>query len=202
MLEELFLYFSELSFMQIFVFAMGTFATAVFRFIYRQFSNQEFFSTLKDVGRVKNILVTLGKNQARLDASSIFVTRLHNGSSWLNGKHRLKLSIQNSLTVFETSETFLRLRDAEISELDEILIKVEKPKFDVISVSDLPDDFEFKKVLRRDKFHYIVLFKIEKSKQTLGYLWFLFSDTNIPNYDKDTYSEIIGVTANIAAEFA
>ncbi len=200
MLEKLLLFFSKLSFTEIVVFVLGTLLSGSIKLISRIFLKQEIYNSVNDNGRIKNILYSLGENQARLDASLVLVTRLHNGEKWLNGKHRFKLSVQKSLTVFDNQETYIRLKDLDISELDEIIGRVNKKPYDIISIEELPNDFEFKRVLKRDGFKYLVLFQIEKNKLPLGYLWFLFNEQ--VEHKKEVYSEIIKITANIAEEFA
>ena len=200
LLEKVLLFFSRWTLTESFVFFSGIFFTGIYKFISKFLLKQEIYNSVNDNGRIKNILYSLGGNQVKLDASLVLVTRLHNGETWLNGKHRFKLSVQKSLTVFDNQETYLRLKNADISELDEILSRVVKKPYDIISIEELPNDFEFKRVLKRDGFKYLVLFQISKNKTPLGYLWFLFEELAV--HDKEVYSEIIKITANIAEEFA
>ena len=200
MLEKVLLFFSRWSVTEISVFSFGILFSGFLKFLSRFFLKQEIFNSVHDNGRMKNIIHSLGVNQARLNASLVLVTRLHNGERWLNGKHKFKLSVQKSLTIFDDQEVQLRLKNADISELDEVLSRVNKKPYDIISIEELPNDFQFKRVLKRDGFKNLVLFKIEKNKTPLGYVWFLFEQD--VEHNKELYSEVIKITANIAEEFA
>ena len=182
-------------------FVLGSLATAIVRNTFKFFSNQSVYNDVIRSGRIRSILLKLGENKAILGASKILVTHIHNGQKWLNGNHIFKLSIYKTLSLYSRNNIETQLNDMKISEVSEILEKVNKVDYDIISVSELPNDFGFKKVLKRDKISYIALFKIQKNREPLGYIWVLFADKTEVNRDKAVYSDLVMVANEIAEEF-
>lgn len=192
----------------IFYIILGSFISGIIKAIYRQFRNQAIYDDVIKSMKVKTIISRLSANRVMLNANRILVTRIHNGTKWLNKEHMNKLSIYNTFTI-EDYKTQIRyknidtvLQDIKLSELSEILIKVNKEPFDIISVEELPKDFDFKRILKSDKIKYIVLFKIQPyRKGVLGYIWVLFPDENKVIRDKEIYNDFLQVANEIGQEF-
>lgn len=182
-------------------FILGSTATSLIRYLFKFFSNQSVYNDVLRSGRIKSILLKLGESRALLNASKILVTHIHNGQHWLNGNHIYKLSIYKTLSLYSRNHIETVLNDIRLSEISEILEKLNRVDYDIISVSELPNDFAFKKVLNRDKINYIVLFKIQKNKAPLGYIWVLFADEKEVNRDKAVYADLLYVADEIAEEF-
>ena len=185
--------------------ALGSLLGIGIRAIYRFHTNQAVYDDILRSKKIQMLITRLSADRALLGANRIIVTRVHNGIKWLSGEHMNKLSIYKTLTIEDYStHTKHRLIDSElnsakISQLSEILERVNDSIFDIISVAELPATMDFKQTLKQDKIKYITLFKIQFQKQILGYIWVLFSSD--ANRDKTIYEDVIKVTAEIAEEF-
>lgn len=185
--------------------ALGSLLGMGIRAIYRFHTNQAVYDDILRSKKIKMLITRLSADRALLGANRIIVTRLHNGIKWINQEHMNKISIYKTLTIEDYStHTKQRLIDSElnsakISQLAEILERVNTQPFDIIPVAELPNTMDFKRTLRQDKIKYITLFKVEFQKQILGYIWVLFSGD--ANRDKTIYEDVIKITAEIAEEF-
>lgn len=177
----------------------------IIRAIYRFHTNQAVYDDILRSKKIQMLITRLSADRALLGASRIIVTRVHNGIKWINQEHMNKLSIYKTLTIEDYStHTKHRLIDSElnsakISQLAEILERVNTQPFDIIPVAELPATMDFKRTLRQDKIKYITLFKVQFQKQILGYIWVLFSGD--ANRDKTIYEDVIKITSEIAEEF-
>lgn len=191
----------------IFHLMIGATGSAIIRSIFSFFTSQAVYNDVLKSIKIKVLISKLSANRALLGASRIIVTRVHNGMKWLNKDHMNKLSIYQTLTIDDYS-TLTKykmidtvLNDLKLSELSDLLAKVVDVPFDIVSVEDLPKEFDFKRVLKYDNVKYVVIFKIAKSKQIFGYIWVLFSDEDEVVRDKAIYNDFIHVAAEIAEEF-
>lgn len=186
---------------------LGGFITAFARDFLRLFTSQDVYNDVLRSNRIKILISKLSANRALLGASRIVVTRIHNGLKWLNSEHMNKLSVYKTLSIenynIHTKSRLIDsyLNDAKLSLLSDILIQVNEAKssYEIISVEELPNDFEFKRVLKDDKVKYIALFKIAKQSRILGYIWVLFSGD--AERDVEIYNDFKRVAAEIAEEF-
>lgn len=185
--------------------ALGSLLGMGIRAIYRFHTNQAVYDDILRSKKIQMLITRLSADRALLGASRIIVTRVHNGIKWLSGEHMNKLSIYKTLTIEDYStHTKHRLIDSElnsakISQLSEILERVNTELFDIIPVAELPATMDFKATLKQDKIKYITLFKVQFQKQILGYIWVLFSGD--ANRDKTIYEDVIKITSEIAEEF-
>lgn len=186
---------------------LGASLSAIVRNIFSFFSSQAVYNDVLKSIKIKVLISKLSANRALLGASRVIVTRVHNGMKWLNKDHMNKLSIYQTLTIddYSTQTKYKMvdtvLNDMKLSELSDLLAKVVDISFDIISVEELPKEFDFKRVLKYDNVKYVVLFKIAKSKKIFGYIWVLFSDEDEVVRDKAIYNDFIHVAAEIAEEF-
>ena len=181
--------------------------TSIVRSIFAFFTSQAVYNDVLKSIKIKVLISKLSANRALLGASRIIVTRVHNGMKWLNKDHMNKLSIYQTLTIDDYtnqkkySMVDTVVNDMKLSELSDLLCKVINVPFDIVSVEDLPKEFDFKRVLKYDNVKYIVIFKIAKSKQIFGYIWVLFSGDDEVVRDKEIYHDFLQVAADIAEEF-
>lgn len=186
---------------------LGASLSAVIRAIFGFFNSQAVCNDVLKSIKIKVLISKLSANRALLGASRIIVTRVHNGMKWLNKDHMNKLSIYQTLTIDDYSNNTKYkmidtvLNDMKLSELSDLLAKVVDINFDIVSVEELPKEFDFKRVLKYDNVKYVVLFKISKSKKIFGYIWVLFADEDEIVRDKEIYNDFIHVAAEIAEEF-
>lgn len=191
----------------IFHIMLGASVSAIIRSVFAFFTSQAVYNDVLKSIKIKVLISKLSANRALLGASRIIVTRVHNGMKWLNKDHMNKLSIYQTLTIDDYSnETKHKmidtvLNDMKLSELSDLLAKTISVPFDIVSVEELPKEFDFKRVLRYDNVKYVVIFKIAKSKQIFGYIWVLFSDEDEVIRDKEIYNDFLQVAADIAEEF-
>lgn len=181
-------------------FLLGSFVFSIIRAVYKFFTNREIYNDVIRSGRVKSILLRLGETKALLNCSEILITHIHNGAKWINGRHIYKLSIYKTLSLYSRNNIETALSDIKLSEISEIIEKLNGRNFDIISVSELPNDFPFKRILKRDKISYIVLFKIQKNSQALGYIWVIFAEGKEVTHDREVYSELQFLCDEIAEE--
>ena len=186
---------------------LGASLSAVIRAIFGFFNSQAVYNDVLKSIKIKVLISKLSANRALLGASRIIVTRVHNGMKWLNKDHMNKLSIYQTLTINDYSNNTKYkmidtvLNNMKLSELSDLLAKVVDINFDIVSVEELPKEFDFKRVLKYDNVKHVVLFKISKSKQIFGYIWVLFADEDEIVRDKEIYNDFILVAAEIAEEF-
>lgn len=186
---------------------LGASLSAVIRAIFGFFNSQAVYNDVLKSIKIKVLISKLSANRALLGASRIIVTRVHNGMKWLNKDHMNKLSIYQTLTINDYSNNTKYkmidtvLNNMKLSELSDLLAKVVDINFDIVSVEELPKEFDFKRVLKYDNVKHVVLFKISKSKQIFGYIWVLFADEDEIVRDKEIYNDFIHVAAEIAEEF-
>lgn len=186
---------------------LGASMSAVMRSFFHFFTSQAVYNDVLKSIKIKVLISKLSANRALLGASRVIVTRVHNGMKWLNKDHMNKLSIYQTLTIdnYSTLTKYKMidtvLNDMKLSELSDLLAKTINVPFDIISVEELPKEFDFKRVLRYDNVKYVVIFKIAKSKQIFGYIWVLFSDEDEVVRDKEIYHDFLQVAADIAEEF-
>lgn len=186
---------------------LGASLSAIIRAIFGFFNSQAVYNDVLKSIKIKVLISKLSADRALLGASRIIVTRVHNGMKWLNKDHMNKLSIYQTLTIDDYSNNTKYkmidtvLNDMKLSELSDLLAKVVNINFDIISVEDLPKEFDFKRVLRYDNVKYVVLFKISKHKKIFGYIWVLFADEDEIVRDKEIYNDFLHVAAEIAEEF-
>lgn len=186
---------------------LGASLSAMIRAIFGFFNSQAVYNDVLKSIKIKVLISKLSANRALLGASRIIVTRVHNGMKWLNKDHMNKLSIYQTLTIDDYSNNTKYkmidtvLNDMKLSELSDLLAKVVDINFDIVSVEELPKEFDFKRVLKYDNVKYVVLFKISKSKKIFGYIWVLFADEDEIVRDKEIYNDFIHVAAEIAEEF-
>lgn len=186
---------------------LGASLSAVIRAIFGFFNSQAVYNDVLKSIKIKVLISKLSANRALLGASRIIVTRVHNGMKWLNKDHMNKLSIYQTLTINDYSNNTKYkmidtvLNNMKLSELSDLLAKVVDINFDIVSVEELPKEFDFKRVLKYDNVNHVVLFKISKSKQIFGYIWVLFADEDEIVRDKEIYNDFILVAAEIAEEF-
>lgn len=191
----------------IFHIMLGASVSAIVRNVFSFFSSQAVYKDVLKSIKIKVLISKLSANRALLGASRVIVTRVHNGMKWLNKDHMNKLSIYQTLTIddysTETKHKMIDtvLNDMKLSELSDLLAKTINVPFDIISVEELPKEFDFKRVLRYDNVKYVVIFKIAKSKKIFGYIWVLFSDEDEVIRDKEIYHDFLQVAADIAEEF-
>lgn len=186
---------------------LGASLSAVIRAIFGFFNSQAVYNDVLKSIKIKVLISKLSADRALLGASRIIVTRVHNGMKWLNKDHMNKLSIYQTLTIDDYSNNTKYkmidtvLNDMKLSELSDLLAKVVDINFNIVSVEELPKEFDFKRVLKYDNVKYVVLFKISKSKKIFGYIWVLFADEDEIVRDKEIYNDFIHVAAEIAEEF-
>ena len=191
----------------IFHLLLGASITSIVRSIFAFFTSQAVYNDVLKSIKIKVLISKLSADRALLGASRIIVTRVHNGMKWLNKDHMNKLSIYQTLTIddYNNQKKYSMVdtvvNDMKLSELSDLLCKVINVPFDIVSVEDLPKEFDFKRVLRYDNVKYIVIFKIAKSKQIFGYIWVLFSGEDEVVRDKEIYHDFLQVAADIAEEF-
>lgn len=192
----------------IFQLLLGAGLSSVVRATFGFFNSQAVYNDVLKSIKIKVLISKLSANRALLGASRIIVTRVHNGMKWLNKDHMNKLSIYQTLTIddYSTAATKYKmidtvLNDMKLSELSDLLAKVVDISFDIVSVEELPKEFDFKRVLRYDNVKYVVLFKIAKGKKIFGYIWVLFADEDEVVRDKAIYNDFMHVAAEIAEEF-
>lgn len=191
----------------IFYIILGSFIATLARQFLKLFTSQDVYNDVLRSNRIKVLISKLSANRALLGASRIVVTRVHNGLKWLNQEHMNKLSVYKTLSIenynIHTKSRLIDsyLNDTKLSLLSDILIQVNEAKtqYEIISVEDLPNDFEFKRILKSDKVKYIALFKIAKQPRILGYIWVLFSGDAERNVE--IYDDFKRVAAEIAEEF-
>lgn len=177
------------------------------RVLFSFFSSQAVYNDVLKSIKIKVLISKLSANRALLGASRIIVTRVHNGMKWLNKDHMNKLSIYQTLTIDDYSNPTKYkmidtvLNDMKLSELTDLLAKTIDVNFDIVSVEELPKEFDFKRVLKYDDVKYVVLFKIAKNKKIFGYIWVLFSNEDEVVRDKAIYNDFLHVAAEIAEEF-
>jgi hypothetical protein len=180
---------------------LGSIFSGIVKQFFRLYSNQSVYNDILKSARVKNIIHNLAENKIKLDASHVIITRIHNGMKWLNGNHMHKLSVYNTLTMFKKTYFSSMINDLKISELYDLLENVCNKNYDIVSVAELPNNSEYKQVLKSDKIKYLIIFKIQKEKKILGYIFVTFNNEKIAKYDKEIFESFVAVSREIAEEF-
>ena len=206
MIEELVYKLYKVSLMEGFIWVLQNLFPwilfAIVNAVRRILKRNEIYSDVHKSGRVKDILSSVAENKARLGASHVIITRIHNGIKWLNGDHMNKISIYKQFTVFRKLHFTSALDNVKLSEVYELIQPMVDREDDIISVKTLPDDFQFKKILKNDKIRFITVFRIQKSKIPLGYIFLLYEGENEPIYDETIFKDFRRVANEIAKEFA
>lgn len=174
----------------------------ILKAVTRIMKKNEIYSDVHKSGRVKDILSSVAENKARLGASHVIITRIHNGVKWLNGDHMNKISIYKQFTVFKKLHFTSALDNVKLSEISELIHTLIKREDDIISVSELPDYFAFKKVLKNDKIKFVTVFRIQKNKIPLGYIFLLYQGDNPVIRDEAVFKDFKRVATEIAKEFS
>lgn len=175
--------------------------------IFNVISAQKITQDIQKSYLIKKVVQNAESSRLLIRANRVLVTQLHNGDKWYSGSHMFKLSLMQELSI-EDPEGIYRmkifdrqLKNILLSQLSPLLtIASSKRSYDILSASDLKDQgFFFHRHLKVDKISYIIIVKIQHSKEILGYLLFIFVDGAVPDYDKNRINKLIELGYQIGA---
>jgi hypothetical protein len=180
---------------------LGVVGKSLFVGFLNMINRKKIFDEIHKNSEILKIVQESETNRVLLDADRILVTQLHNGGVFRSGQSMIKLSLYQNLSIdnpygHPRHKIFdKQLDNILINRLAPILKNVSdsKKKYDIISVLDLPRDFEFNRHLKIDHINYIILTKIEYSNILIGYMFVIFCKDTIPAHDKKIVNNLINL---------
>jgi hypothetical protein len=167
--------------------------------VYNAISSKKIIHDIQKNYKVKQVIQRSENSRLIMGANRVIITQLHNGGKWSNGQSMIKLSMIQDLSIEDPHGKIMHksfdkhLNNVLLSQITPLIaIASSKKNYDIISVGDLKDkDFPLYRVLKIDKISYLIVSKIQYKHDILGYIFVVFTDKFVPDYNKDSINTLI-----------
>ena len=176
----------DLGLKDIFIFLLSPLIISVYTIIKNILYRNSIKLELKNVEKIRNLLISLSMRLHFLDSTICLVLRRHNGGLWSNGKSMQKFSLYESLSINHSLSSMSNYLDN--CNISKFAIFFNRNLYiDIIPVIELKNFFLYD-ILIKENIKYIVLSKIKNGKDLNGLLIILLNDS--PYYSKSEFNKI------------
>lgn len=175
----------------------GAFLKSFYMTIHNQLFTKKLLNSIKESSNIRKIIQNTEKSRIMFGAERVIVTQIHNGGRWMNGKSMIKLSTIYDLSLSGKDDLQYHNFDSQIKDIlitdlyPIVYTSASSKKIDIASISDLKESqFSLYYQCKLDSINYISTVNIEHRNKILGFIFFIFTGDQIPNYSKETKQEL------------